>query len=100
VQEEFVVGSLVAVGQVARRNVVGGGTDHFAALFADQFEKRLVAAEITPFDALVENRTGNRLDQLAHEMQLLRQFAGSFGQPVARVRGGFAAAPVRQRDGR
>jgi hypothetical protein len=54
VQEEFVVGTPVALGQVAGGKIVGGGTDHFASRFADHFEKGLIAAEITPFAVLVE----------------------------------------------
>jgi hypothetical protein len=51
-REEFVVGSLIAIGEIMRRDVVDSGAHHFAALFADQFQKRLVAAEITPFTLL------------------------------------------------
>jgi hypothetical protein len=69
--EKLVVGTPVALGEVAGGKIVGGGTDHCASRFADHFEKGLIASEITPFAVLVIHRTGNGLDQLTHEIELV-----------------------------
>jgi hypothetical protein len=62
----------IAIGQRTRCDVVDACSNHFGARLADHFEEGLITAEIEALAILVEHRSRDGLDQLVHEVELLR----------------------------
>ena len=71
--EQGLVGFVIAGGQFRRRDLEYGAPDQFFPRLAEEGLEGLVAAQVAGVFVLEEQRAGDRLDELADEMQL---FAG------------------------